>query len=250
MDDLDLIMDLHIDGDRQGPGGEEETRLAIALAGLMGREGLRIADIGCGTGASTLTLAGALDASLIAVDFLPPFLERLRKRADAAGFRDRIETLATSMDALPFDDGGLDAIWSEGAIYNMGFETGVSAWRRFLKPGGVLAVSELTWITAERPEALTHHWCREYPEVNTASNKFAALERNGYMPLGYFPLQKHCWIENYYRPIEARFAGFLDRHGGSRAAKALVVEHTEEIALYERYADYVSYGFYIARRVG
>ena len=36
------------------------------------------------------------------------------------------------MDTLPFAAGSLDAIWSGGAIYNMGFESGVRQWRRFL----------------------------------------------------------------------------------------------------------------------
>ncbi|MGB5252719.1 MAG: class I SAM-dependent methyltransferase, partial [Sedimenticolaceae bacterium] len=64
MDDLSLLVDLHRDGKRQGPGGDDETRLAITLSGLSGRTGLKIADIGCGTGASTLVLAQALDASV------------------------------------------------------------------------------------------------------------------------------------------------------------------------------------------
>ncbi len=37
------------------------------------------------------------------------------------------------MDALPFAAGSPDAIWSEGAIYNMGFESGVRQWHRFLR---------------------------------------------------------------------------------------------------------------------
>ena len=45
------------------------------------------------------------------------------------------------MDELSFDDESLDAIWSEGAIYNIGFEHGVHTWRRFPKPGGILGVS-------------------------------------------------------------------------------------------------------------
>ena len=36
----------------------------------------------------------------------------------------------------------LDLIWSEGAIYNIGFEQGVRDWRPFLKEGGVLVASE------------------------------------------------------------------------------------------------------------
>lgn len=248
MDDLALMVDLHGDGERQGPGDDAITRRAIALAGLPGRKKLSIADIGCGTGASTMVLARTLDAEIAAIDFVPEFLETLEDNAHRENLGPQIITHPLAMDALPFDDQSLDAIWSEGAIYNIGFENGVRYWRRFLKPDGILAVSELTWLTGTRPDALTEYWERHYPEVDTASAKIAILEANGYSPLGYFPLPSYCWLANFYRPIEGRLGAFLERHDNSEAAQAIVAEHREEIAFYERYADYFSYGFYVARR--
>jgi len=250
MDELELLVDLHKDGPRQGPGGEAETRLAIALSGLQGSASLRIADIGCGTGASTRVLASELDAQVTAVDLLPEFLARLEKAAVDAGVAGRVTTLAASMDSLPFAEGSLDAIWSEGAIYNIGFAAGIEAWRKFLRPGGILALSELTWLTDKRPGELQSHWDREYPEVDTASAKMAVLERLGFSPLGYFPLPEHCWLENYYRPMQHRFSAFLDRQGHSEAARAIVAAEEREISLYERHATFVSYGYYVARKPG
>lgn len=248
MDDLSLLVDLHRGGQRQGPGGDDETRLAITLSGLSGRRGLKIADIGCGTGASTLVLAKVLDASVTAVDFLPDFLHDLDIAAERENVAQRIETLAASMDALPFAEQAFDAIWSEGAIYNIGFANGIKAWRRFLKPGGILAVSELTWLMKERPAELEQHWHREYPEVDTASTKMTILEDYGFAPIGYFALPKRCWLDNYYHPMQARFPAFLGRNGNSEAAVAIVAGEEHEIALYERYSAFVSYGFYVARR--
>lgn len=249
MDDIDLLIDLHQDGRRQGPGGEDETRRAIALAGLSHKKVKRIADIGCGTGASTLVLARALDASITAVDIFPAFLDRLRNTAENEGLSERVETVNASMEALPFESASYDVIWSEGAIYNLGFETGVRSWRQFLKPGGVLAVSDLTWLTAQRPLDLDRHWRREYPAVGTASERMAILEANAFSPIGYFPLPERCWLENYYRPMQARFADFLSRHGNSDAAHAIVTSEEKEIALYERYSTYFGYGFFIAERI-
>ena len=60
-------------------------------------------------------------AEIVAVDLFPEFLEVLQSRAQEAGLTGRIETLAASMDALPFEPESLDLIWSEGAIYNLGF---------------------------------------------------------------------------------------------------------------------------------
>lgn len=250
MDEMQLLIELHKDAMRQGPGGDGETRLAITLSKLRGKPDLRIADIGCGTGASTLILAKELDAHITAVDFLPEFLEKLKYAAVQAGVADRIRTLAQSMDTLLFKEGELDAIWSEGAIYNMGFEAGIAAWKPFLKPGGILAVSELTWLTKDRPADLQAYWNREYPEVNTASAKIAILETHGFSPIGYFVLPDHCWLENYYRPMQQRFSRLLEAHGHSDAAKAIVAAEEIEIGLYEQNRAFISYGYYIAQKLG
>lgn len=248
MDDLQLLVDLHREGDRQGPGNDAQTCRAIELSGLRQQQGLKMADIGCGTGASTLVLARELDAEIMAIDFLPEFLETLKDRAKKAGLADRISTQAISMDSLPLAPGSLDALWSEGAIYNIGFEAGVRDWRRFLKPGGILAVSELTWLTDSRPEELETYWRAQYAEVDTASSKMAVLERNGYVPLGYFVLPEPCWLDAYYRPLRQRFPAFLAAHAFSDGAKAIVAAEEEEMALYARYREFFSYGFYVARK--
>jgi SAM-dependent methyltransferase len=250
MDPLGLLIDLHLDNPRQGPGGDAQTELALRLTGLDPSAPMDVADIGCGTGAATLALARLLpQAHITAVDFLAPFLKRLQQRGETAGVADRVAPLEASMSELPFADAQLDLLWSEGAIYNMGFENGVKSWRRFLKPGGVLVASELTWTTDTRPAELQAHWEREYPEVGTASDKIRVLERHGYSPLGYFVLPEHCWLDHYYRPLQAGFDTFLSRHGHSEAARAVVAEHEQEIALYEAHKAYFGYGVYVAKQL-
>ena len=246
---MQLLIDLHRSNFRQGPGGNAETKQALMLAGLDKSRPLKMADIGCGTGASTILLAKALDAEMTAVDFLPEFLEELRVRATDQGVADQITTLCGSMEALPFDDEAFDVIWSEGAIYNMGFEAGVSAWRRFLKPGGKLIVSEITWLTAERPVEIQSHWDAEYPEIDVASAKIGILERHGYTPEGYFYLPSSCWIDNYYRPLQDGFDAFLERSGGSAQAREIIECEKAEIALYAKHREHYSYGVYIAKKI-
>nr|VFJ76474.1 MAG: Methyltransferase domain-containing protein [Candidatus Kentron sp. FW] len=248
MSEFILLVNLHKDGERQGPGDKAQTRLAMSISGLLNKpRTLKIADIGCGTGASTLILAEDLDANITAIDLFPEFLSILRKRAEYAGLANKIRTLSCSMDDLPFEENSLDAIWSEGAIYNIGFKKGVSYFKRFLKRGGVLAVSELTWLTSERPDDITAYWEKEYPEVGTASEKIGILEEQGFVLLGYFPLPVNCWLENYYIPLEKRFPCFLAEHDGDDA-QSIVDAEASEMDLYKKYSDYYSYGFYIARK--
>jgi SAM-dependent methyltransferase len=250
MDDYRLLADLHKPGRRQGPGGDAETERALDLAGINRSAPLRIADLGCGTGASTLLLARLLNARITAVDFLQDFLDVLAQQAEKLRVADRISTLACSMDDLPFADEELDVIWSEGAIYNIGFAKGVADWKRYLKPGGVLVASEITWLTDTRPAELQEYWDREYPEIDVASAKIRVLEKSGYVPVGYFVLPERCWLDEYYRPMQASFDDFLERHGHSAEARAIVAAEQQEISLYETYKAHVSYGVYIARKPG
>ena len=250
MDDLALLVDLHKGANRQGPGGDSETERAIDLAHIDRNAALNIADIGCGTGASTLVLARLLNASITAVDVFHDFLDVLDTRARKAGVAGKITRVCASMDELPFEERTFDVMWSEGAIYNIGFQQGIANWQRYLKPGGLLVVSEITWTTNTRPSALQTHWDTQYPEIDTASSKISILERHGYTPLGYFVLPEQCWRDHYYDPMRTGFEDFLRRNGNSDAANTLVTAEYDEIALYDLYSDYYSYGVYIARTTG
>ena len=250
MTELELIVDFHKEAHRQGPGSEHETIKALELTGLANKDGLKIADIGCGTGSHTLLLAENTNARIVGVDLFPEFLDKLDGQAKELGYRERVTTLATSMDDLPFDKNEFDIVWSEGAIYNMGFEAGVKNWKNYLKTGGYLCVSEVTWITDSRPKELEDFWKEEYPEIDKASGKISFLEDNGFTLAGYFYLNQDSWIKNYYEPMEEQFSTFLKRHNNSEMAKAVVNAYRTEIEDYQKFKDYYSYGFYVARKNG
>lgn len=245
---MELMVDLHVNSERQGPGSEEETLKALSMMHIPEGKKLKIADIGCGSGSQTFSLARHSRGDIIAVDLFPSFLKKLDEKAADLGFTDKITSLEASMDKLPFEKESFDIIWSEGAIYNIGFETGIRQWRNFLKPGGYLAVSEITWISRNRPVEIEDFWTSEYPEIGMASEKIRILEDNGYTLSGYFYLKPESWIENYYKPLEKGFAAYLERNKHSQEAKKIMEMHREEIALYQKFKDYYSYGFYIARR--
>jgi len=59
-EEASLLADLHRSGPRQGPSGDAETELAPSLTRLRQDTPLNLADLGCGTGASTF---GGLSSS-------------------------------------------------------------------------------------------------------------------------------------------------------------------------------------------
>lgn len=153
------------------------------------------------------------------------------------------------MDDLPFAKEEFDIIWSEGAIYIMGFEEGVKKWKYYLKMGGYMALSEITWTTGSRPTEIETHWNKAYPEIDTASHKIKLLEENGFSPVGYFYLPENSWIDKYYKPMEDRFDEFLRKHNNSKRVQGIVEAEKDEIRKYRTYKDYLSYGFYVAKKV-
>lgn len=245
---LPLLIDLHKQGVRQGPGGDEPTQLVIELACLTRSSPMKVADIGCGTGAASLFLAKTLNVQIIAVDIIDDFLNELSHRAKQAGVDGKISTLTCGMDELPFVDEELDIIWSEGSIYNIGFEKGISQWQRFLKPGGLLVVSEITWTTDFRPRELQEYWTAQYPEIDVASEKIKVLEKHGYSPIGYFKLPEYCWLKEYYEPMEDRFEDFLFRNEHTQEAMIIVDAERKEIEMYKRFKEYYGYGVYIGKK--
>ena len=248
MTEIELIIDLHSNSNRQGPGSVEDTLKALDFIFLPTNQPWKVADIGCGSGGQTLTLAENSLAEITAIDIFSVFLEELNEKSKRFGLADKIVTHKASMEQLPFKPAELDLIWSEGAIYNIGFAQGIKLWKEYLKIGGYLAVSEITWLTPTRPVEIEHFWKEEYPEISTASTKISQLEDNGYSVQGYFYLSPQSWLEGYYDPMASKFHSFLERNNHSELAKKVVQESVEEIALYKKYKDYYSYGFYIARR--
>jgi len=247
MNDFDLIIELQKSQLRQGPGSKDITVKAFSLTGFSTKDEIKILDIGCGTGAQTIDLALHTNASITALDFSSEFLKVLSDRALQLGLSDRINVCKASMDQLDFEKESFDLIWSEGAIYNMGFEKGLQYWSQFLKPKGVFAVSEIAWIRGDLPRNLVEYWKQAYSEIDFISNKIEVLEQNRLKPLGHIVLPENCWIDEYYTPLQNRFESFITEYG--KDAELLVQIEKEEIELYKNNKDFFSYGFFIAQKI-
>lgn len=247
MDILALIIDYHKDNERQGPGSEEATLKALGYIPEL-NEKTKILDIGCGTGGQTMTLARNTEAKITAVDMLPQFLEKLRQKVIENGLTGRIETKEMLMDRLTFDENSFDVIWSEGAVYNIGFEKGLCHWRKYLKENGYIALSEITWLTCTRPEEIERYWVDQYPEIDTIDNKLSVIRKCGYDPVAHFTLDDKCWTDNYYQPLMDKAEAFLKKYDHSEEVKHLIEEYRIESQMYVRFKEYYSYVFYIAKK--
>jgi len=170
--DFSLICEYFSAIERQGPGSPEVTRKALSFIDNLSDES-RIADLGCGTGGQTMVLAQNAPGHFTGIDLFPMFIDLFNANARKLGLSEKVNGMVGSMDNLSFQPEELDLIWSEGAIYNIGFEQGINEWRKFLKHGGYLAVTEVSWFTDERPAEIEAFWKDAYSEIDTIPNKVA-----------------------------------------------------------------------------
>lgn len=210
-DDLELLFELFEDTPRQGPGSAETTRCALRLLpGSLRPE--RVLDLGCGTGGSTLVLARETGARVTAVDIHPPFLAKLRARAEERGLADRITTLAADMANAGSLGGGFDLVWAEGSAYSIGFENALRRWRPLLRSGGCLVVSELVWFVAEPAERARTFFADEYPDMRDETTRIDQAKSAHYDLLGSFRLPADDW-HAYYAGLEEPLRNAISRRG-------------------------------------
>lgn len=246
--DVNLICNFFLNTERQGPGSPEITLQALSFINHL-TDKSRIADLGCGTGGQTMVLAQHAPGKITGLDFFPGFIDQFNKNAQRLHLQDRVEGIVGSMYDLPFEKEELDLIWSEGAIYNIGFERGLNEWRNYLKTGGYVAVSESSWFTEERPAEIHKFWMEAYPEIDTIPNKVAQIQKAGYLPVATFILPEHCWTEHFFAPLVKAREIFLSKHAGNKTVEELMAFQRYEAELYLKYKEFYGYVFYIAKKI-
>lgn len=246
--DINIICKYYSNLERQGPGSPEITIKALSFIDKL-TEDSRIADIGCGSGGQTMVLAQNAPGQVTGIDLFPTFIDLFNSNAYKLNLQDRVKGVVGSMDNLPFRNEELDLIWSEGAIYNIGFERGLNEWREFLKTGGYIAVSEASWFTEERPTEIEEFWQDAYPGIDTVSNKLAQMQKAGYVPVASFILPENCWTEHFYAPQVSAQEEFLKKHAGNKAAEDFIANQRHETQLYYKYKEYYGYAFYIGKKI-
>lgn len=240
---------------RLGPGTEASTLKALEIAAAARPSPTttaqggqpRVLDLGCGTGAQSLILARQLGEKILAMDNHQPYLDALRRRAEAAGVSERIVPLLGDMRTMEFDEGAFDLIWSEGAIFCMGFLDGLVKCRKWLAPGGILALTEICWLRADVPRDCRDFLLNLYPPTMDIADSLAAVRERGYVVVDHFTLPKSAWSEEYYRPMEKRLKLLRPRCTGDPDRLAMIEMIQAEMDGYRKYSDYYGYVFFILK---
>ena len=114
------------------------------------------------------------------------------------------------MHNLSFPDEQFDIVWSEGAVYPVGFGRALKEWKRVLKPNGFMVL---------------HDACEDF------NAKFAHVSAAGYHLITHFLLPKGAWWELYYEPLELRIQELRNDEVVHPAYKRVLDEKQKEIEM-------------------
>jgi ubiquinone/menaquinone biosynthesis C-methylase UbiE len=244
---VDIFWEIHSNLPQEGPGSDESTLKALALIpGLPAAP--QILDIGCGPGRQTITLAKNISGYITALDTHEPFLEETARRAKAASVAHLITAKKQSMTQMDFAEESFDLIWAEGSIYIMGFQQGLQGWRRLLKPGGFMAVTEATWLTDTPPDKVQKFWDTVYPNMKTRQENISIIHQCRYSLIGSFTLPESAWWDGYYTPLEERIVQLCNKYHDNPEALAYLNQEQEEIDIYREFSHTYGYVFYVMQK--
>jgi ubiquinone/menaquinone biosynthesis C-methylase UbiE len=244
---VNIFFEIHQGNLREGPGDSQSTLRALSYLKNLPANPL-ILDIGCGPGMQTIDLAKNTRGKIIALDNHFPFLEELKRRAESEKMSHKISVHKGSMFNLTFKPRSFNLIWSEGAIYLIGFQKGLREWKKFLKKGGYLAVTQIAWFRKDIPKELRQFWTVAYPEIKSVNQYLEIISKVNYRLIAHFPLPDSAWWETYYRAIEKKISELEPKYLNDPAALELIHAEKFEMELFRRYSAYYGYEFFIMQK--
>ncbi len=187
----------------------------------------RVLDIGCGTGVVTLELARLSNGRVIGVDTDQSALDKLNEKIEQASLGEHVKTLNSSMKDMQFAEGSFDIIWSEGAIFVIGFEQALKEWRRFIRPEGYLVL---------------------HARLESTEQRIAAIPTLGYKLIDKFLVPKEAWWDEYYAPLEKLIEGLRHKYRADQSAQAILDKVQTEVDEFKRRPEYHGSMFYIMQK--
>ena len=195
-----------------------------------------------------MELARLTEGEVIGIDTHQPYLDELAKKITEAGFSDRVHAINCSMFDMQFQDESFDIIWAEGFIYIIGFERGLTEWRRLMKPERFLVVHEMTWLRPDPPQEIYAYWKEFYPEIKTVAEDIEIIFKCGYTLLGQFTLPEDAWWIEYYDPLEKRIKSLRRKYIDVPEALAVLDNEQREIDMYKKYHQWYGSVFFVMQR--
>lgn len=233
---VEAFLTLHQDLEREGPGEPADIEWLGQQISLP--DGALIADLACGPGADIgplLDLAG--DASLVAIDHNPHFLEQASAKWEGDA---RVDMRLADMRE---PGGRFDLIWCAGAVYFLGVTEALEMWKSSLNAGGVIAFSEPCFWADTPSKSVAGIW-EQYPAMSNEAGINARVEQAGYETIATRRLSDDAWSA-FYTPMLERIAVLSEEADDDM--RMVLADAVAEIAAWDKYGDEFGYLLSVVR---
>lgn len=242
-----VFHEIHTDIPREGPGDDKSTRQAFKLCKDLPPYP-NILDVGCGPGLQTLELARISDGTIYAIDLYDKYLAMLNNSIKKGKFKAKIRTENMSLFDIKYEHDFFDLLWAEGVIFIPGFREGLQICKKFVKKGGYIAITELTWLTNQRPKEIQKYIQSQYPKITTIKGYEQIVNDCDLSLESQFTIPESSWYDNYYIPMEKRIKKLMKKYAKDKIALEVLLNEQLEIDMYRKYSKYYGYVFYIIRK--
>jgi len=121
-------------------------RMLVDEAGMG--PGMRLLDVGCGTGAAAVAIAQRSAGHVTGIDLVPGHVERAKALAADQGLEDRTRFVEGDATAMPFPDAAFDCVYAiESAYHAADKPRFYGECARVLRPGGCFLGTD--WLRGE-----------------------------------------------------------------------------------------------------
>ncbi len=231
----DEFFTLYRDLDREGPGEPED--IAWVADKLALSVDANICDAGCGSGGDLPSfLSAAPHGRVTAVDSHKPFIDEVLVRVDGDP---RVIAYAGNMAKLK---GPFDLIWSAGAVYFMGIEACLAAWRPALTERGAVAFTHPCHFVDSPSDSAVSFWGGTH--VTDVAGIDFQVRNAGYETVAHRRISDTAWAV-YYSSLQARINSLRPEAG--EALEAVLDTSQREIDHWAKVKDETGYLLSVVR---
>lgn len=217
---------LEIDNPRPLGPGTFEMALPLVNSTKI-RKGMRVLEVGAGTGQVAAALAKYWDVTVVAIE--PMKVGRIRTHADLLGVSNQVLPLRAKAQSLPFGKDAFDAVISIGTFEMIGEERpqALAEMIRVARPGAYIGIAEPMCLTENLPSDLAQlekgkEYQQNFRTLDWNVNLFASHGLD-VTEQYYFPDAYNWWVKNEEKYGNPSSREFIEKDKGRWLSLGLVV---------------------------
>ncbi len=183
------------------PGSKKSTDFFIQQ--ILKNKPNSVLEIGCGTGATLISLASNNINNLIGIDINSNQIEMAKKRIIYCGLDDSIQVQLISNSAkLPFEDNSFDVALAEsvlGILEHQHLIYLMSEVKRILKPNGLFLSNDVIWkenVTFDVTERINQRALRNFGLIQSSGHLIGSKKWSSFFNSGGFNSVKIFDVDN------------------------------------------------------